>query len=76
MDWVNSWDVSNVTKMSCMFRDAPYFNQDVRFCDVSSVTDMSFMFCGAIFAFNQDIGPWDVSKVTDMEKILFRASSY
>ena len=33
--------------------------------DVSSVTNMSYLFGGS--SFNQDIGDWDVSSVTDME---------
>jgi surface protein len=62
---MNGWDVSNVTDMSWMFKDASTFNQDISAWDVSSVTDMRGLFNDA-FAFNQDIGAWDVSSVTDM----------
>ena len=40
------------------------FNQPIGNWDVSSVTNMNFMFGGAT-AFNQDISYWDVSNVTD-----------
>ena len=35
-------------------------------CDVSQITDMSFLFTG-IADFNQDISSWDVSNVSTME---------
>ena len=78
---ISSWDVSNVTNMSNMFKRETYsandywqwpsinysgvFNQDISKWDVSNVTNMSGMFFG-LSNFNQDIGKWDVSKVTDM----------
>ena len=43
--------------------------------DVSSVTDMSYMFYGASL-FNQDIGNWDVSSVTDLGGMFNRAPSF
>ena len=43
--------------------------------DVSSVTDMSFMFAQAS-TFNQDLGDWDVSSVTDMSYMFNYASSF
>lgn len=41
------------------------FNRDISNWDVSSVTNMLFMFYAAEY-FNQDIGSWDVSNVTTM----------
>jgi len=41
--------------------------------DVSSVTDMSYMFCNS--QFNRDISAWDVSNVTDM-KFMFYNSQF
>ena len=67
-------DLSRVTDMSEMFRDATAFNQDIGNWDVSDVTSMAFMFSGAR-VFNQDIGGWDVRKVIDMSEMFFLASS-
>jgi surface protein len=81
---ISSWDVSNVTDMSRMFkRKSNYvsidfyvdviseygiFNKDISKWDVSKVTNMSGMFFGCRF-FAQDISSWDVSKVTDMSQM-------
>ncbi len=54
---IELWDVSNVTNMSCMFRESS-FNQDISSWDVSNVTDMSSMFSES--SFNQDISSWVV----------------
>ena len=62
---LSGWDVSNVTNMRSMFKDASSFNQDVSGWDVSNVTNMSYMFKGAL-NFNQDVSGWDVSNVTNM----------
>ena len=65
MTATDSPDLSQVTSMKEMFRDADVFNQDIGGWDTSSVTDMSSMFEGA-YNFNQDISGWDTSSVTDM----------
>jgi len=65
------WDVSNVTDMSGLFADNPYydppstFDEPIGCWDVSSVTTMHAMFAWAT-KFNQDISKWNVSKVTNM----------
>ena len=59
---VGTWDVSAVTDMSAMFKDAASFNEDISDWDVSEVTDMTQMFEGAK-AFSQPLTNWDVSKV-------------
>ena len=43
--------------------------------DLSSVTNMSFMFFGAS-AFNQDISGWNVDSVTNMNSMFFGASAF
>ena len=58
-------DLSGVTSMAGMFRDASSFNGDLSGWDTSEVTDMSAMFSSALI-FNGDISGWDTSEVTDM----------
>ena len=72
---INDWDVSSVTNMSNMFKNASSFNQDISNWDVSSVTNMHDMFNGAS-SFNQDISNWDVSSVTNMHNMFDGASSF
>ncbi len=43
--------------------------------DVSSVTDMSYLFSEKV-DFNDDIGNWDVSNVTNMEYMFYHASKF
>ncbi|CAJ1935318.1 unnamed protein product [Cylindrotheca closterium] len=57
-----------------MFHDA-VFNQDISSWDVSSVTDMGYMFQLAT-AFNQDLSSWDVSSVTNMRWMFQGASAF
>jgi surface protein len=45
---LDSWDISNVTDMSGMFKDAENFNQPLDSWDTSNVKDMREMFKGAI----------------------------
>jgi surface protein len=61
----DSPDLSNVTNMNSMFRDATSFNGDISDWNVSNVTNMGFMFYQAT-SFNQPLSSWDVSSVTDM----------
>ncbi len=68
-------DLSSVTDMSGMFREATSFNQDIGDWDVSHVTDMSEMFSCST-SFNQDIGDWDVSHVTDMSHMFSDSTSF
>ena len=69
---INSWDVSNVTDMSRMFKSCADFNEALSFWNTSNVTNMSEMFSSAL-NFNQDIGNWNTSNVTNMSN-MFRAA--
>lgn len=74
-DHISSWDTSNVTDMSELFREAKSFNQPIGDWDVSNVEDMSMMFDYAE-SFNQPIGRWDVSNVTQMVSMFLAAESF
>ncbi|MGB0523329.1 MAG: BspA family leucine-rich repeat surface protein [Flammeovirgaceae bacterium] len=65
-------DLSNVTDMSSMFRDARSLNVDLNNWDVSNVTNMNAAFRNAI-VFNGQIGNWDVSNVTNIND-MFRGA--
>ena len=60
---INTWNVSNVTNMRCMFCNAGLFNQPLDKWNVSNVTNMSWMFYDAS-SFNQPLNIWNVSNVT------------
>ena len=71
---LSSWNVSQVTDMSGMFRTTS-FNGNLSSWDVSQATDMSDMFTGASL-FNGNLSSWDVSQVTDMSGMFLRATSF
>ena len=52
---LSQWDVSNVTDMNYMLKDATSFNGDLSHWDVRQVTDMDECFSGAT-SFNQQLG--------------------
>lgn len=58
-------DLSAVTNMRFMFKDADSFNQYIDSWDVGNVTNMQELFGGAD-AFNQSIANWDIGNVTNM----------
>ena len=62
-------DLSLVTSMEEMFRNALIFNGDISGWNTSNVTTMVGMFYDAK-AFNQDIGGWNTSNVTNMNSML------
>ena len=83
---IGYWDTSEVTDMSHLFGVHPSidhatyikcfnFNEYIGKWNVSSVTNMKFMFCSAN-NFNQPIGEWDTSNVTDMKYMFKYATSF
>lgn len=68
-------NLSNVTNVSNMFRNASLFNQPIGHWNLSTVTNTSGMFAGATM-FNQSISGWNVSNVADMSSMFFQASSF
>ena len=77
IDGLDSWDVSNVTNMYCMFcnagRNAETFSiGDLSKWDVSNVTNMVAMFSNTGFKTNRfklDLSKWNTSKVENMENM-------
>ena len=67
-------NLSNVTDMNDMFRNATIAIPDVSNWDVSSVTSMNNMFFSASSA-NPDTSNWDVSSVTSMYYMFYNTSS-
>jgi len=61
-------DLSSVTNMNRMFRNASSANPDTSNWDVSSVTDMNRVFSQAV-SFDQPLNSWDVSNVTSMKSM-------
>ena len=68
-------DLSAITDLSEMFKDATNINTDLSNWDTSNITDMSGMFNGAT-SFNQDISGWDTSNVSDMSFMFNGATSF
>ena len=68
-------DLSSVTNLSRMFKNAINFDEDLNHWDVSNSTNMREMFAGAS-AFNGDVGGWDVSKVTQFQEMFRGATSF
>ena len=72
---ISNWDVSQVTNMLNLFKNAQTFNQDIGGWDVSSVENMTSMFKNAI-NFNKDISKWNVSKVVSMNQMFQAAQTF
>lgn len=58
-------DLSGVTSLHGMFRDATSFNDSIDHWDVSTITSLRETFFGAT-AFNQPLNSWNTASVTDM----------
>eukprot|EP00939_MAST-03C_sp_MAST-3C-sp1_P005231 g5231.t1 len=72
---ISEWDVSNVTNMSSLLKDASTFNANIGRWNLANVVDMSFMFYGAS-SFNADISSWDVGKVENMSSTFEGAAAF
>ena len=68
-------DLSGVTSMTGMFRNASSFNANLNGWDVSTVQNMFTLFYGAT-SFNGDISSWNVGNVTNMGFMFSNASAF
>ena len=72
---IASWDVSQVTDMSGLFKDNDSFNADLSLWNVSKVTNMNNMFEKAT-SFNSDLTKWKVGKVNRMLSMFGSAKQF
>lgn len=72
---IDTPDLSGVTDMSAMFKDATALTTLIGNWDVSTITNMSSLFEGAS-SFNQNISGWDVSAATNMISLFEGASDF
>ena len=72
---IDTPDLSNMTSMRGMFREAQNFNSPVEHWDVSTITDMSDAFAEAVL-FNQPLNGWDVSNVTTLRYMFEDAPAF
>jgi uncharacterized repeat protein (TIGR02543 family) len=68
-------DLSGVTNMASMFREASSFNGNIGSWNTSTVTNMAYLFSGAS-AFNGNIGSWNTANVTGMYAMFNNASAF
>lgn len=70
-------NLSNVTDMSGMFRNATNFTSTISInnWDTSSVQDMSYLF-SATLVFNSPLGNWNTSQVTTMSNMFSNAKIF
>merc|ERR1711957_406537 len=68
------FDTSQVTSMFSLFKSTDV-NADISSWDVSSVTNMAWMFYEAT-KFNGDVSDWDVSSVTAMDSMFYEAIKF
>ncbi|WP_353779575.1 BspA family leucine-rich repeat surface protein [Winogradskyella sp. 3972H.M.0a.05] len=72
---IDTPDLSNVTNMASMFRNATSFNGNINSWDVGNITNMYELFRGAT-SFTQDLNGWDVSNVSTMQLMFEGASAF
>jgi hypothetical protein len=76
---ISTWDVSRITDMSDLFKNAQWaqtdtFEDDLNAWDTSKVTNMARMFSSTNF--NGKISNWDVGKVVSVNQMFKGASAF
>lgn len=72
---ISTWDLTNTTNISLMFRYATSFNQDIGDWNTDNVTNMFMVFRSAS-SFNQNIENWNTSDVTNMSYMFSDATNF
>jgi surface protein len=72
-------NLASATSTESMFTDAILLNQDISAWDVSTITNMAYMF-GTLFedamSFNQPLHTWDVSNVQNFSGMFVGATAF
>ena len=68
-------NLTNVTSLESMFREASSFNGDLSGWDTGNITTMHSMFRGAS-VFNQNVGGWDLSSAQDISYMFSEALDF
>ncbi|AUP79614.1 BspA family leucine-rich repeat surface protein [Flavivirga eckloniae] len=74
-DAIDSPDLSKVTTLKNMFKNAKVFNGIVNNWDIITITDISGIFAGAS-TFNRPLDKWKTGNVTDMSETFMGATLY
>ncbi|WP_054850777.1 BspA family leucine-rich repeat surface protein, partial [Olleya sp. ITB9] len=74
-DAIDAPDLSQVTTLKNMFKNAEAFNGIINHWDVSTITDLSGIFYGASI-FNRPLDLWNTGNVTDMSETFYNTSSF
>lgn len=72
---LDTWDVSNVTNMSGMFKGATKFNQNLSAWKTISLENASEMFSGCV-AYNQPMGTWKTDNARLMTNMFYGCSVF
>jgi len=75
IQFMEDWDVSNITNFFGMFYDNNLFNQDLTGWDTSSATNIADLFRNAAI-YNQPVNSFDVSNSTSLRQTFAAASNF
>jgi surface protein len=73
---IGNWDVSEVTSMSQLFKDATAFDADLWSWNTAQVTDMTQMFQSAKAFNGYSVGNWNTGQVTSMYSMFYEAQTF